>query len=47
MNGIALSAIRMSKCHPFHNGGVDEVPDSILWDWRAVINKKPVAGVRG
>lgn len=25
--GLRLSAIRISKCHPFHDGGVDEVPE--------------------
>jgi len=25
--GLRLSAIRVCKCHPFHDGGVDEVPE--------------------
>lgn len=24
--GVAISAIRICKCHPFHPGGVDHVP---------------------
>jgi len=26
INGFLLSAVRVSKCHPLHDGGVDEVP---------------------
>lgn len=27
IKGIALSVKRVCKCHPFHPGGVDPVPD--------------------
>ncbi|MDP5275714.1 membrane protein insertion efficiency factor YidD [Chengkuizengella axinellae] len=27
VKGTALSAKRISKCHPFHPGGIDHVPD--------------------
>ncbi|MEJ6670396.1 MAG: membrane protein insertion efficiency factor YidD [Pseudomonadales bacterium] len=27
VRGLTLSLKRMGKCHPFHPGGVDEVPE--------------------
>lgn len=27
VKGIGLTAMRVAKCHPFHRGGVDLVPD--------------------
>ena len=27
VRGLVLSLKRISKCHPFHAGGVDEVPE--------------------
>lgn len=27
MRGLALSVKRIGKCHPFHAGGIDEVPE--------------------
>jgi putative membrane protein insertion efficiency factor len=27
IKGVAYGLIRLSKCHPFHCGGVDEVPE--------------------
>lgn len=27
--GLRLSAVRICKCHPFHDGGVDEVPEML------------------
>jgi putative membrane protein insertion efficiency factor len=27
--GLALAAQRLLKCHPFHAGGVDPVPDTL------------------
>lgn len=29
VSGMRLSAVRICKCHPFHDGGVDEVPDTV------------------
>ena len=26
LKGSRLSIVRISKCHPFHKGGIDEVP---------------------
>ncbi|MBL8003640.1 MAG: membrane protein insertion efficiency factor YidD [Candidatus Kapabacteria bacterium] len=26
LKGTRLSIVRISKCHPFHKGGIDEVP---------------------
>lgn len=28
MKGLALSALRISRCHPFHPGGHDPVPQA-------------------
>jgi uncharacterized protein len=28
--GVALTALRLAKCHPFHPGGVDLVPEPEL-----------------
>ena len=27
--GLPLAAIRFAKCHPFHPGGIDLVPDTL------------------
>jgi len=27
IKGVGLSVIRLSKCHPFHEGGLDPVPE--------------------
>lgn len=27
VKGLILTTIRISKCHPFHEGGFDPVPD--------------------
>ncbi len=27
--GILLTLRRLSKCHPFHEGGIDKVPDTL------------------
>ena len=32
VKGVLLSLVRIGKCHPFHPGGVDEVPSSINFD---------------
>lgn len=26
---MRLGVVRICKCHPFHDGGVDEVPDTV------------------
>jgi uncharacterized protein len=31
LKGSLLAAIRISKCHPFHPGGIDEVPSKGKW----------------
>lgn len=31
VKGSLLAAIRICKCHPFHPGGVDEVPPAGRW----------------
>lgn len=27
--GLRLGVVRLCKCHPFHDGGVDEVPETV------------------
>ncbi len=34
VNGVLLSIVRLVKCHPFHSGGVDEVPSSVDFDFK-------------
>jgi len=34
VNGALLTARRLSRCHPWHPGGVDEVPEPGAWRWR-------------
>lgn len=29
LDGFRLTAVRLCKCHPFHDGGVDEVPETV------------------
>ncbi|MBI4533490.1 MAG: membrane protein insertion efficiency factor YidD [Candidatus Melainabacteria bacterium] len=29
--GIILGTLRLLRCHPFHPGGVDEVPKEFSW----------------
>lgn len=29
IRGLALAGARLGKCHPFHAGGVDPVPDRL------------------
>lgn len=29
LKGSGLAAKRLAKCHPFHSGGIDLVPDSV------------------
>ncbi|WP_438448775.1 membrane protein insertion efficiency factor YidD [Gorillibacterium sp. sgz5001074] len=31
LKGSILSAVRICKCHPFHPGGIDEVPPKGRW----------------
>ncbi|MFC4355853.1 membrane protein insertion efficiency factor YidD [Chryseomicrobium palamuruense] len=35
MKGLYLTIRRISKCHPFHEGGIDPVPD----EWQKRSNK--------
>jgi len=37
--GLIMAIIRISKCHPFHPGGVDLVPEKQLKE-KLLINKK-------
>ncbi|MBY0374680.1 MAG: membrane protein insertion efficiency factor YidD, partial [Bryobacteraceae bacterium] len=29
LHGVALGLKRLAKCHPWHPGGIDRVPDSL------------------
>lgn len=29
--GLLLTFIRLSKCHPWHPGGIDQVPEQFDW----------------
>lgn len=31
LKGLYLTIKRISKCHPFHKGGLDLLPDSFSW----------------
>ena len=28
LKGLVLGTVRLAKCHPWHDGGVDDVPES-------------------
>jgi len=37
MKGAGLALLRLAKCHPFHPGGVDQVPEA-----HKTVNSLPV-----
>lgn len=41
LKGSYLALRRLLKCHPYHDGGIDPVPDAFHWHWpRSMKNNK-------
>lgn len=46
MKGIVLSLLRLTKCHPLHSGGVDEVPQEFCLYWaNQTFDAEPLAAL--
>lgn len=40
LRGCYLALRRLLKCHPYHEGGIDQVPESFHWHASCALHKK-------